>query len=85
MDLMLLRVFQRQVAFQCEAVIFAAEDLQQALSIGASSRAWVAIENLLGAAANLSKALWGQGGDLRASGNRCVQTCTSTIRRLFEK
>ena len=64
MELMLLRVFQRQVALQCEAVIFADEDLRRALRSGETSRAWVAIQNLLGAGANVSKALWGPGGKL---------------------
>lgn len=62
MDLMLLCLFQRQVALQCEAILFAAEDLQRALRIRASSWAWISIQNLLGAGANASKALWGQGG-----------------------
>lgn len=61
MELMLLRIFQRQVELQCHAVILAAQDLQRAMTVGAMPWVWVSIQNLLTAAANVSKALWGQG------------------------
>jgi len=57
MELMLVRVFQNQVALQCEAIIIAAQDLDRALMVDATSWAWVAIQNLLTAGANISKAL----------------------------
>jgi hypothetical protein len=58
---MLLRVFQRQVEFQCLAILAAGDQLQNALRTADSPGAWMAIQNLLNAAANISKALWGQG------------------------
>lgn len=61
---MLLRVFQAQVHLQCQAVVIAAQDLQRAFTVGSMPWAWVAIQNLLTASANISKALWGQGGRL---------------------
>ena len=61
MDLLLLRVFQRQVELQCKAIVFSGHDLQLAMSVNDKSRTWVAVQNLLSAAANASKALWGQG------------------------
>jgi hypothetical protein len=74
MDVMLLRAFQTQIAFQCRVIVLAANELNAALFTGDTTRIWVAIQNLLTGAANISKALWGQSGkfaaeraDLRAS------------------
>jgi hypothetical protein len=65
MDLMLLRTFQRQVELQCKIVLLAALDLQNAINAPGNSAAnpqtWASIQNLLTGAANISKALWGQG------------------------
>lgn len=58
----LLRIFQSQVQLQCGAVTKAAHHLEQYLNAGRRLEAWVEIQNLLTAAANLSKVLWGQGG-----------------------
>ena len=64
---MLLRMFQRQIQLQCQAVILAAHEMESALTTGDRTRAWVAIQNLLTAAANISKALWGQRAAQRAA------------------
>lgn len=66
METMLLRIFQTQVLLQCDFMYFAADELNAALrtqDINRSiNRAFFAIQNLLGAAANISKALWGPRG-----------------------
>lgn len=65
-----LWIFQRQVAFQLRAVLFGAEDVNAALRSMDSNREagferlWFAIQNMLTAAANVSKACWGQSGRL---------------------
>lgn len=64
MNLMLLRLFQRQVLFQCECAMFAASELNIALQHRDSKRVFYSLQNLLNAAANISKALWGQQGKL---------------------
>jgi hypothetical protein len=82
----LVRLFQKQVKSQCQAVLGAAARLDAALSVieaegrptdawrAAMDDVWIAIHDLLNAAANIGKALWGAGGtreteraDLRAS------------------
>ncbi|MCJ7811204.1 MAG: hypothetical protein MUP62_03290 [Dehalococcoidia bacterium] len=67
MDLMLLRNFQRQVLLQCEFILLAAADINETLKMGQEgkdtiNRVFYAIQNLLVAAANVSKALWGLSG-----------------------
>lgn len=67
MDLMLLRTFQHQVLLQCEFILLAAADINESLEAmqegkGTVNRVFYAIQNLLVAAANVSKALWGQKG-----------------------
>jgi hypothetical protein len=62
MELMLLRVYQGQVRRQCQAVLVASHDFNSAMTTDDIARAWIAIQNILTAAANISKALWGQGG-----------------------
>jgi hypothetical protein len=64
MELMLLRTFQRQVELQCRAVLIASHDFNAAMLTNDLTHAWIAIQNLLTAAANISKALWGAGGRL---------------------
>jgi hypothetical protein len=61
MDLMLLRVFQRQVGFQLKALLTAHARLAVALGSSEMDETWFAIENLLSAAANASKAAVGSG------------------------
>jgi hypothetical protein len=62
MDTMLLRVFQRQVLLQCKFVLLASQEVNASLITGDITRTFYAIQNLLNAAANISKALWGQAG-----------------------
>jgi len=62
MDLMLLRIFQKQVLLQCQFILFAARDINMALNQHDDTRTFYAIQNLLNAAANVSKALWGPKG-----------------------
>src|ERR1035437_3525844 len=64
MDLMLLRLFQKQVLFQCEAVMFAASGINTAVENHDLKFLFYEMQNLLNATANISKALWGQGGKL---------------------
>jgi hypothetical protein len=66
MDLMLMRAFQRQVLVQCEYILFATQDLDRALKAHNTRYTFYAVQNLLGAAANVSKTLWGQGGKFTA-------------------
>jgi len=66
-DTFLLRVFQRQVELQCRAIIAAATELQRALVAARHDpdemvNVWIAVQNLLNATANVSKACWGQRG-----------------------
>jgi hypothetical protein len=66
MDLMLLRVFQRQVESQLRCVLLASREIDAALArmhkgdTGAMAELWFSVQNLLTAAANVSKACWGQ-------------------------
>ena len=62
MDLMLLRVFQRQVLFQCECTLLAAADINAALQAQDTTRVFYGVQNFLNAAANIAKALWGRSG-----------------------
>ena len=62
MDLMLLRVFQQQVLLQCRYVLVSAKYLQDANQHHDTVAVFYAIQNLLTAAANVAKALWGQKG-----------------------
>ena len=62
MDLMLLRVFQRQVGLQCRYLLLAAEDVNKGLQQQDIEYTFYALQNLLNAAANISKALWGTKG-----------------------
>ncbi|WP_407146070.1 hypothetical protein [Bradyrhizobium sp. ORS 86] len=64
MELMLLRVFQTQTLRQCKYVLSSARELDAALKNRDIDRVFYALQNLLNAGANISKALWGQGGKL---------------------
>ena len=59
METMLLRIFQRQVQLQCEALLVAVHDFNSAMTTDDMEHAWISIQNILSAAANISKALWG--------------------------
>lgn len=63
---MLLRIFQQQVELQCRAALSAAAEVDAALArSSAGPDLWIPVQNLLTAAANLSKAFWGQSGSDR--------------------
>lgn len=64
MDIMLLRCFQSQVELQCRFLLSATRTLNVALQKNDVDRTFYAIQNLLNAGANISKALWGGGGKL---------------------
>lgn len=69
MNLLLLRIYQRQIVHQCRAALFAAENLneqQKLIEAGKNEEfnhevLWCSIQNLLTASANISKTLWSQG------------------------
>lgn len=62
MDLMLLRMFQKQILIQCEFILFAASDVNSGLQSRDHIRVFYGLQNLLNSAANISKVLWGQAG-----------------------
>ena len=62
METRLIRIFQYQVHLQCKFVLYAASDINEAVAQQNGEKIFYAIQNLLSAAANISKALWGQGG-----------------------
>lgn len=62
MDLMLLRLFQRQVRDQCQVVLAAVPTINAAVQSGDHDMLWVGCQTLLMGAANASKAMWGSKG-----------------------
>jgi hypothetical protein len=65
MDIFLLRQFQHQIEHQCHAALLNAALLQNALDNRLDQEViWAAIQGILTATANLSKAFWGQRGSL---------------------
>ena len=81
MDVALLRVFQRQVYLQLQALLVAVHDFNSAMTTNDMNHAWIAIQNILTAAANVSKALWGSKGkrtDKRASLRESLQVDDSS-------
>jgi hypothetical protein len=62
MDLMLLRRFQSQIEFQCEAALVAADLINRGIQQQNTTIIFSGIQHFLGAAANISKACWGQKG-----------------------
>ena len=64
MDAMLMRAFQSQVLLQCRFLLQAAKDINEALKKPDTTLIFYGLQNLLTAGANISKALWGQGGKL---------------------
>lgn len=61
MDVMLLRIFQRQVADQCLLMLTAAHNLNEALAREDEDSLWMACQMFVVGAGNVSKALWGDG------------------------
>ena len=64
MEVGLLREFQRQVELQCEFMVLAEKEIDDSISNKETVRACYGMQNLLNAAANVSKALWGSKGTL---------------------
>lgn len=63
MDIFLLRTFQQQVELQCKFMLTAAQELNKALAGHNAEHIFYALQNLLNASANISKALWGPKGN----------------------
>ena len=59
---MLLRAFQNQVLLQCEFMTLATAEVNAAMQSQDTTRIFYGLQNLLNAAANISKVLWGSGG-----------------------
>jgi|ERR1700678_1575093 hypothetical protein len=59
MDLFLLRTFQTQITIQCKFALVAVGDIDSGASKLNSEQVFYGIQNLLNAAANIRKALWG--------------------------
>jgi len=55
-------MFQKQLLLQCKFALLAAYEMNASLVTGDVTRTFYALQNLLNAAANISKVLWGQGG-----------------------
>lgn len=62
MQPMHLRIFQAQLLLQFEYVLWSAEGINAGLSRGDPRLVFYSVQNLLSAAANAAKALWGSGG-----------------------
>jgi hypothetical protein len=62
MDDHLRLLFKEELREQCRYAAMAAQDLEAALSERFSPRIWYAIQNILVAAANCAKLLWGSEG-----------------------
>jgi len=59
---LLLRVFQRQVHFQCQALLVAAHELDASLLTADPVASWIALQALLDAGSYIARALWGEQG-----------------------
>ena len=66
MEQRLLELFRDQVRLQCEFILFAAKEVNIARDEGNVTRMFYALQNLLNAAANISKVIWGTEGKLAA-------------------
>ena len=64
MDVMHLRIFQTQVLLQCKFVLLASDTVNTAVTDGDAIGTFSALQALLNAAANISKAFWGSGAQL---------------------
>ena len=66
MDPMLLRIFQQQIMVQFQFLLLASNDLNAGLVLENTTLTFCAVQNILNAAANASKVLWGNRGRLAA-------------------
>ena len=67
MDPYLVEVFAGQVRLQCRFIVMAAEALSHAVQSKDTTQTFHAVQGLLSSAANVQKALWGQGGTREAA------------------
>jgi hypothetical protein len=67
MDLMLLRAFQSQVVLQCLFAIRAANEINSCLPRTDFVGVFYGVQNVLNAAANIKKALWGSNPAMEAA------------------
>jgi hypothetical protein len=58
----LLLAFQNQILLQCRFLLFASQELERGIAQSDHTLIFYSIQNLLGAAANISKVLWGTQG-----------------------
>jgi hypothetical protein len=70
MDTFVLRILQREVEFQCKAVVVARAGLAAGEKAHDVDATFIALQAILVAAANLSKLLWGSGGRKEAERTR---------------
>lgn len=64
MDLFHLRIFQRHIVDQCHFALAAVPIIESSLLTREHDNLWLGCQQFLVGAANVSKALWGQGGKL---------------------
>lgn len=64
MDDRLLEIFRDQVGLQCKFMLRGANDVNLSLQNNDTGGVFYGLQNILSAGANVSKALWGQGGKL---------------------
>jgi len=63
MDLMLLRLFQKETLEQCRYILIAVDQLDRQISNQSYDDVfWREVQNFVVSTANVSKLLWGQGG-----------------------
>ncbi|NVP55977.1 hypothetical protein [Mycoplana rhizolycopersici] len=62
MDKFLIDVFRGQIKLQCQFVVASALEINSGLQNRRTQQVFYALQNLLNASANISKALWGAGG-----------------------
>jgi hypothetical protein len=71
MNPMLIKIYQMQLLLQCRFMVLAAQDVNRGLHNNDVTHVFYALQNLLNAGANISKALWGSKARRLPSANRC--------------
>ena len=70
MDNQLLQIFQHQVGLQCKFMLRAANEVNNSRQKNDVEGIFYGLQNILSASANISKALWGQGGKAKRIAER---------------
>lgn len=70
MDNQLLEIFQHQVGLQCKFMLRAANEVNDSSQRNDIEGIFYGLQNILSASANISKALWGQGGKAKRIAER---------------